>query len=466
MSRSLNSPDAPTVGRQTFTFSDPFVLRKAQGQTAYLRIYLGKSMIKKTRAPISPTNTKKQTKTFVRSGQISYRNLASVSFKDRINKKDELRLTFSNLHESEHEALLKQLSMDAEVEMILGVVGLWSLRRRMVVKEIGTDNQLSRKLTFTLHDTGVKAGDSEETRTFNNKSLSAIYQELGRMAGMKVQVEINEDPIIPHIAMARRSIAKTAVDLAEKYGLYVKFANNVLYVQELMLDDQPSAKYTFGGPRGNVFKVSVKGSVVGLKGGKTTAKRRKQTGKDKDSKSSGDDNNPSLKITYKQNGSYTKRQTFDFSKGGPFETKKPRQRAKQGGRTIATGKTGKEAARVAKGAHIKRTLKVKSGSLIVINEPITPNTNLLIAGISDVFGGKFYAGDVSYDWTGGYWRVSTKVNGKKIKGKGKGKTKQQRGKSKKKNQVKAKPVKPRLVVTYKRDGSYDSKKVGYKRARQ
>lgn len=442
-----------------FSQSDPYVITRHSYQIAYLKIFLGKSTAKKSRPPTSPLNQKRQRGSFKRTGEISYRNLSGVTFKDRVNKTDELTLSFANLELSEHDALLAQLPADSEIEMVLGVKGLWSVRRRMIVRDIEPDYNTQIKLKFTLHDTGIKAADGEQTKTFTNKKLSEIFTDLARLSGQKAQVEISDDPVIHHLSMGRRSVAKTVVDLAEKYGLATRFTNNVLYVQEYKLDDQPNARYIFGGPFGNIFSLKLKGTMTGIKGANTVAKRR-ASGNKKETNTAAKPSQ-SLAITYLDRGGY-----FTQTQTNQLKTKavQPATRQNDKNRTVQTPRTGKDAARLAKGAHLKRTLKVKSGTMVVINNPIIPNSQLLIVGIGKVFTGKYYAGDVTYKWENGLWKVSSQMASTRFK-KGTGLKKAKPGKKKKGKETKTKQTKPKLLITYKQNGTYEKKRIGFNKTK-
>jgi len=466
MARFTKSPDAPVSSNPVITFDDPFVLGKAQGQIAYLRVFLGKTTARKSRPPRGPVNAKKQVKRFERAGEISYRNLSAVQFKDRVNKTDELKLTYTNLELDDHEELLAKLSKDAEMEVIIGVRGLWHIKRRMIVRDVEPEYSAQIRITFTLHDTGIKAADGEQTKVFHKKKLSQIFSSLASMAGMQSQIEINDDPIIPSLSMGRQSVAKTVVDLAMKYGLATRFTNNVLYVQEIALDDQPNARFIFGGPRGTITRLKIKGSVSGIKGATTTAKRRKKSANNstKESKTAKKPND-SLRITYFQSGAYAKQiVTNKQLKSSRAKASQPQARTKDKGRTVNTPRTGKDAARRAKGAHIARTLKVVSGNVTVLNATMQPNSTILIEGISKVFGGKYYVGDVNYKWNNGVWEVSAPIKTTRFKTKSTGrKAKTKRGKKKAGKPVKTKPKKPRVKITYLKSGAYFSQKIGFKK---
>lgn len=451
----------------TITFTRPFDLSeiRRQGAVAYAAIYVGRLHGGSAPAPPTPTKGgKKKTrpKKFKKIGEVPYRLMSSCRIKDKTKGLDEATFKFSNVELSEGEPLLDLFLEGEALEIVFGVRGLWHFRRRMMVRDVEYEASNQINITVNAQGSGARLVDREESKTFINRRVSQIVEEIARDAGMRAIVTVKDDPVIPQLSSGRRSAMEVIYHLAGKYGYFARVVNDVVYLDEFNGKGQPVRRYDFAGPRGNMLSYKGKSTIAGIRGTTTKAKNREDKG-NASTKAKETAPSRSLRIEFKDRGPAYTTKTVVRRNAKPTKPQDGSPTDKQK-RTVHTLRRGTAASRVAKGKNITRTLRTKKATFVTINEPLVPNINILIENLNTKYNGRYCTHDVTFEFRGGIWVVSceiSKANGdSRAAGKvGRNKVRKKGDKAPDKKKRKASPN-PKLVVTYKRSGAYAVKRTG------
>ena len=243
--------------------------------------------------------------------------VASVTYKEQINKVDDASIVLSNIPYDVIESELVRIQ--APLRITWGIVGSWTRSKNVRVKEVSYSYGVTREATLSCSDAKADLIVRKSGRTWTSKTSSEIVEDIAQLLGLEADVKPTTGVV--RTVQGGRSYAAVIADLCFLEGYSWRVTDNVIVFKSEYEFSEKVKNYSYNsGTDPQILTFSVKETIRRISPagtGTTAAGTDKESGaeveKTEDPKKtktvSQKDVGPkfNLGITFNPDGSYTPR---------------------------------------------------------------------------------------------------------------------------------------------------------------